>query len=113
MTDEKNPGCRGIEGAKTDMEKIKEIIVERWPATVEAEDPERVILSPTERQRAFTVSFSEGKSLYVLPLFSRDLLQGVIALLWEYDRKGDSYFHMDDIMRIVAAQTALGLERHH
>ena len=99
--------------SRTDMEKIKEIIVERWPATVEAEDPERVILSPTERQRAFTVSFSEGKSLYVLPLFSRDLLQGVIALLWEYDRKGDSYFHMDDIMRIVAAQTALGLERHH
>ncbi|MHC1761552.1 MAG: diguanylate cyclase [Negativicutes bacterium] len=99
--------------SRTDMEKLKEIIVERWPATGEEEDPERLSLSPAERQRAFTVSFSGGKSLYVLPLFSRDLLQGVIALLWEYDRKGDSYFHMDDIMRIVAAQTALGLERHH
>lgn len=87
--------------------------MERWPAAAEEEEPDRALLSPAERQRAFSVSFSEGKSLYVLPLFSRDLLQGVIALLWEYDRKGDSYFHMDDIMRIVAVQTAQGLERHH
>ena len=99
--------------SRTDMERLKGLIMERWPATVEEEEPERRFLSTEERQRAFTVSFSEGKSLYVLPLFSRDLLQGVIAFLWEYDRKGDSYFHMDEIMRIVSIQTALGLERHH
>ena len=59
------------------------------------------------------MTFSGGKSIYVLPLFSRDLLQGIIVLLWEYDRKVDFHRHMDDMIRIVSDQTALGLERHH
>ncbi len=95
---------------RTDMENLKDIFTERWPpANGETETNGRLL----ERQRAFTVNFSGGKSLYVLPLFSRDLLQGVIVLLWEYDRKIDFHRHMDDMIRIVSEQTALGLERHH
>lgn len=99
--------------SRTDMENLKGIFAGRWPVFDENGDPEKFNLSASERQKAFTVAFSGGKSLYVLPLFSRDLLQGIIALLWEYDRRGDSYAYMEEIMRIVAAQTALGLERHH
>ena len=99
--------------SRNDMEKLKEIFLERWPVISEEKDPEGFALSLSERQQAFSVSFSGGKSLYVLPLFSRDLLQGIIALLWDYDRRGDAYLHMEDLARIVAAQTALGLERHH
>lgn len=96
---------------RTDMENLKDLFVERWPAATngDAETNGRLL----ERQRAFTVNFSGGKSIYVLPLFSRDLLQGIIVLLWEYDRKIDFHRHMDDMIRIVSDQTALGLERHH
>ena len=99
--------------SRNDMEKLKEIFLERWPVVSEEKDPEGFSLSLSERQQAFSVSFSGGKSLYVLPLFSRDLLQGIIALLWDYDRRGAAYLHMEELARIVAAQTALGLERHH
>ena len=98
--------------SRTDMENLKDIFVERWPASAANGDGEtngRML----ERQRAFSVTFSGGKSIYVLPLFSRDLLQGIIVLLWEYDRKVDFHRHMDDMIRIVSDQTALGLERHH
>jgi diguanylate cyclase (GGDEF)-like protein len=97
---------------RTDMESLKDIFVERWPPVVtngETETNGRLL----ERQRAFTVNFSGGKSIYVLPLFSRDLLQGINVLLWEYDRKIDFHRHMEDMIRIVSDQTALGLERHH
>ena len=99
--------------SRNDMEKLKEIFLERWPVISEEEDPEGFAMSLSERQQAFSVSFSGGKSLYVMPLFSRDLLQGIIALLWDYDRRGDAYLHMEELARIVAAQTALGLDRHH
>ncbi|HWR29450.1 MAG TPA: sensor domain-containing diguanylate cyclase [Negativicutes bacterium] len=99
--------------SRTDLENLKEIFQERWPVISNDSDTENMGLDPLERQRPFTVTFSGGKSIYVLPLFSRDLLQGIIVLLWEYDRRIDNYRHMDDMMRIVAGQTALGLERHH
>ncbi len=97
--------------SRTDIENLKGIFVERWPAS--SNDAEDGILNLSERQQAFTVTFSGGKSIYVLPLFSRDFLQGIIVLLWEYDRRIDYYRHMESMMNIVAGQTALGLERHH
>lgn len=98
--------------SRSDMENLKEVFAERWPVLPSNGDgnAEACFL---EKQRAFSVMFSGGKSIYVLPLFSRDLLQGIIVLLWEYDRKVDFHRHMDDMMRIVAEQTAMGLERHH
>lgn len=98
--------------SRSDMESLKDVFAERWPASPNNGDAESETRLP-ERQRAFSVLFSGGKSIYVLPLFSRDLLQGIIVLLWEYDRKVDFHRHMDDMMRIVAEQTAMGLERHH
>jgi diguanylate cyclase (GGDEF)-like protein len=98
--------------SRTDMENLKDIFVERWPPSAANGDGE-TNGKLLERQRAFSVTFSGGKSIYVLPLFSRDLLQGIIVLLWEYDRKVDFHRHMDDMIRIVSDQTALGLERHH
>ena len=98
--------------SRSDMESLKDVFAERWPASPNNGDAEAETRLP-ERQRAFSVLFSGGKSIYVLPLFSRDLLQGIIVLLWEYDRKVDFHRHMDDMMRIVAEQTAMGLERHH
>ena len=97
---------------RSDMENLKDIFIERWPPMTTDGEPE-TNGRQLERQRAFTVNFSGGKSLYVLPLFSRDLLQGIIVLLWEYDRKIDFHRHMDDMIRIVSDQTAMGLERHH
>ena len=97
---------------RTDMENLKDIFIGRWPpnsANDETETNGRML----ERQQAFAVNFSVGKSIYVLPLFSRDLLQGIIVLLWEYDRKIDFHRHMDEMIRIVSDQTAMGLERHH
>jgi len=97
---------------RTDMENLKDIFIGRWPpnaANDETETNGRML----ERQQAFAVNFSGGKSIYVLPLFSRDLLQGIIVLLWEYDRKIDFHRHMDEMLRIVSDQTAMGLERHH
>lgn len=98
--------------SRSDMESLKTIFAERWPPSSNNGDDESEDKS-TELQRSFSVMFSGGKSIYVLPLFSRNLLQGIIVLLWEYDRKIDFHSHMDDMMRIVAEQTALGLERHH
>ena len=98
---------------RTDLENLKEIFAERWPVISSNDDVESMGMDPAERQQAFTVTFTGGKSIYVLPLFSSDRLQGIIVLLWEYDRRIDYYRHMDDMMRIVAGQTALGLERHH
>ncbi len=98
---------------RTDMENLKEIFAERWSVASNDGNGGQSGLHSMERQRAFSVNFSRGKSIYILPLFSRDLLQGIIVLLWEYDRRVDYYRHMDDMMNIVADQTALGLERHH
>lgn len=98
---------------RTDMENLKDIFAERWPVSSNDGDSGQSTLNSSERQRAFSVNFSGGKSIYILPLFSRDLLQGIIVLLWEYDRRIDYYRHMDEMMNIVADQTALGLERHH
>lgn len=97
---------------RTDIENLKYLFVEHWPVVVESDETEtnNLIL---ERQRAFTANFNGEKSIYVLPLFSRDLLQGIIVLLWEYNRKDDFHRHMDDMIRIVSEQTAMGLERHH
>ena len=99
--------------SRTDMDNLKGIFAERWPAGVTDETFEGNGPDMTERKKAFSVSFSGGKSIYILPLFSRDLLQGIIVLLWDYDRRINNYRHMEDMLRIVAAQTALGLERHH
>ncbi len=95
------------------MDNLKGIFAERWPVGVIDECFENNGPDMTERKKAFSVSFSGGKSIYILPLFSRDLLQGIIVLLWDYDRRINNYRHMEDMLRIVAAQTALGLERHH
>ena len=99
--------------SRTDMDNLKGIFAERWPVGVIDECFENNGPDMTERKKAFSVSFSGGKSIYILPLFSRDLLQGIIVLLWDYDRRINNYRHMEDMLRIVAAQTALGLERHH
>ena len=99
--------------SRTDMDNLKGIFAERWPVGVIDECFETNGPDMTERKKAFSVSFSGGKSIYILPLFSRDLLQGIIVLLWDYDRRINNYRHMEDMLRIVAAQTALGLERHH
>lgn len=85
--------------SKNDMEALKEIMREKWSLNQQA-----------ERQH-FQVSFAGTKSLAVIPLFAGDLLQGVIALLWDYDRRPDQHSHLDDTIRIVAAQTAIGMER--
>ncbi len=98
--------------SRSDMEKLKEVFAERW-STGAGKDVGEAEGEFFERAEAFTVNFSGGKSIYVLPLFSRDFLQGIIVLLWEYDRKLDFHRHMDDMMRIVAEQTAMGLERHY
>ena len=98
--------------SRTDMDHLKVLFSERWPpgfSSEESENGSKVI----DRLRPFSVNFSGGKSIYVLPLFSRDLLQGILVLLWEYDRRVDFHRHMDDMLRIVADQTAMGLERHH
>jgi GGDEF domain-containing protein len=99
--------------SRNDMERLRDIFLERWPVAGDETGGDGYTLSLSERQQAFSVSFSGGKTLYVLPLFSQEFLQGVIALLWDYDRQGDAYFRMEELMRTVAAQTALGLERHH
>ena len=99
--------------SRNDMDRLKDIFLDRWPVVGDETGGDGYLLSLSERQQAFSVSFSGGKTLYVLPLFSQEFLQGVIALLWDYDRRGDAYFRMDEMMRTVAAQTALGLERHH
>jgi len=99
--------------SRTDMDNLKGIFAERWPVGEIDECFENNGPDMTERKKAFSVSFSGGKSIYILPLFSRDLLQGIIVLLWDYDRRINNYRHMEDMLRIVAAQTALGLERHH
>jgi len=97
---------------RMDMENLKEIFAERWPVSVDNEKEDQT-MDRLDRQKAFSVTLSGGKSIYILPLFSRDLLQGIIVLLWEYERRIDNYRHMEDMVRIVADQTALGLERHH
>ena len=99
--------------SRSDMDNLKGLFAERWPAGATDETSEDNGPDMTARKKAFSVSFSGGKSIYILPLFSRDLLQGIIVLLWDYDRRINNYRHMEDMLRIVAAQTALGLERHH
>ncbi|NMC32494.1 MAG: diguanylate cyclase [Veillonellaceae bacterium] len=99
--------------SRNDMERLRDIFLDRWPVASDETGGDVYTLNLSERQQAFSVSFSGGKTLYVLPLFSQEFLQGVIALLWDYDRQGDAYLRMDELMRTVAAQTALGLERHH
>lgn len=99
--------------SRTDLENLKDIFAERWPSASPDEYPEQNAPGPVDLQQPISVTLSAGKSLFILPLFSRNLLQGFIVLLWEYERKNDEYRHMNEMVRIVAAQTAMGLERHH
>lgn len=98
---------------RNDLETMKELFAKRWPVTGTESSDEGSIRWKAEAQRHFTTKLSAGKTSYVLPLFSRDLLQGILVLQWDYDRRSDFHSHMDDTLRIVAAQTALGIERQH
>jgi diguanylate cyclase (GGDEF)-like protein len=105
---------------RTDMDNLTAIFAERWPATFAdrgltnaGDDQSEKTLDELDRQKAFAVMFSGGKSIYILPLYSRDLLQGIIVLLWDYNRRIENYSNMEELIRIVASQTAFGLERYH
>ena len=98
---------------RSDLEALRDFFAERWPASgqnvMAPKEPRRHL----ETQGCFSSTLVAGKSIYILPLFSRDLLQGIIVLSWDYERKSDFHSHMDDALRVVAAQTALGIERQH
>ena len=98
---------------RSDLEAMKDEFAKRWPATCAEAGVDGSVCWQPEAQNHYMTKFSAGKSAYVLPLFSRELLQGILVLQWEYDRRSDFHSHMDDTLRIVAAQTALGVERQH
>ena len=98
---------------RADLEAMKDLFAQRWPASGAGDTEGGMLRQQPETQKHFTTKFSADKSSYVLPLFSRDLLQGILVLQWDYDRRSDFHSHMDDTLRIVATQTALGIERQH
>jgi two-component system, cell cycle response regulator len=99
--------------SRMDLETLKELFAKRWPATTSDADTARMPNRPPGAQSYLIEKFTAGRSIYMLPLFSRDLLQGIIVLMWEYERSSDFHSHIDDTLRLVAAQTALGIERQH
>ena len=98
---------------RSDLEAMKDLFAQRWPASGAGDMEEGTQRQPPEAQKHFTTKISADKSSYVLPLFSHDLLQGILVLQWDYDRRSDFHSHMDDTLRVVAVQTALGIERQH
>ena len=99
---------------RSDLEALRELFAWRWPpGDGDGEPGTGSSQRRTELQRHFTTKLSPDKTSYILPLFSRDLLQGILVLQWDYDRRSDFHSHMDDTLRIVATQTALGIERQH
>ncbi len=99
--------------SRMDMEALKEIFAKRWPSTTSEGEPAKAQNRLPGAQNYFVEKFSAGRSIYMLPLFSRDLLQGIIVLMWEYERRSDFHSHIDETLRLVATQTALGIERQH
>ena len=99
--------------SRMDMEALKEIFAKRWPSTTSEGESAKAQNRLPGAQNYFVEKFSAGRSIYMLPLFSRDLLQGIIVLMWEYERRSDFHSHIDETLRLVATQTALGIERQH
>ena len=99
--------------SRMDMETLKELFAKRWPSTAADGETAKAQGRPPGAQSYLVEKFSAGRSIYMLPLFSRDLLQGIIVLMWEYERRSDFHSHIDDTLRLVATQTALGIERQH
>ena len=99
--------------SRTDLESLRDLFAERWPASGPDGEAAKLARRVAETQGCFAAAMAGGKSIYILPLFSRDLLQGIIVLSWDYDRRSDFHAHMEETLQLVASQTALGIERQH
>lgn len=60
-----------------------------------------------------TLPLAVDKTVQVMPLFFRQILQGAIIFCWDYTRQAVSDAQTEAILTTVANQTAMGLDREH
>ncbi|CQR74838.1 Diguanylate cyclase DosC [Sporomusa ovata DSM 2662] len=60
-----------------------------------------------------TLPLTIDKTVQVMPLFFRQILQGAIVFCWDYVRETSSDFPIEATLATIANQTAMGLEREH
>ena len=60
-----------------------------------------------------TLPLAVEKTVQVMPLFFRQILQGAIVFCWDYVRETSSDFPIEATLATIANQTAMGLDREH
>ncbi|MBP2637866.1 MAG: pleD 1 [Firmicutes bacterium] len=65
------------------------------------------------KQVVITLPMEEDKTVQVMPLFFRQILQGIIVFCWDYARQTDADYQAEATFKTIANQTAMGLDREH
>ena len=91
-----------------DVNQLAVIIAEgqlagRWQKVASNNKPSQTAL--------VQATLASGKTVSVLPLFFRRILQGAIVVYWDYDRKVNHASHTENTLVSIAIQTAMGLDR--
>jgi diguanylate cyclase (GGDEF)-like protein len=60
-----------------------------------------------------TLPLAVDKTVQAMPLFFRQILQGIIIFCWDYARQSDCDPQTEITLKTIANQTAMGLEREH
>lgn len=64
-------------------------------------------------QALVTLPWSTDKTVQAMPLFFRQILQGIIVFCWDYMRQTEDDAQTQATLRTIANQTAMGLDREH
>jgi len=88
--------------SRGDVERLKEVIIEKWPGGIRTGP----FVSPTG------LAVTGTRSFHMLPLFSRDVLQGVIVLFWDYEKRNGLSSRLEATLAVIASQSAIALERN-
>lgn len=65
------------------------------------------------KQVLINLPMEDDKTVQVMPLFFRQILQGIIVFYWDYARQTAVDYQTDATLKTIANQTAMGLDREH